>query len=362
MKDARDYKTTTLEKFTSFIQEDNYNKAINLIVGDYDYSIFSKKDRKKFHDYISMNLDEKQLENSLNNHLHNRMDPTANDLAFLKMSSAENPSFYDKKELLKIWNDGTFRFGYDIYEDKYGMSFLVFLHDLATINNSPSQNPSLSNKFLQEIMAMTDIPSLSVPEDKVMQLLTKTKLSLCKKILSDSDSEKLLDFFCKDYSPDAIYLVNTFDQYPNVLMRLSNHAINLQYIHSKSLFRALAQSSFYEPMKNMIDKGFSQVTEALDIFAEQGLSYQPGGIPMVMKGVTRKFSPQRRQKMLNIICDLDAQIEYVNANAQKMDVDPNLKASQINTIEKVKVLRDELKEALEIDLQKATSKKVASKS
>ena len=124
-------------------------------------------------------------------------------------------------------------------------------------------------------------------------------------------------------------------------MCLADYAIDLKYAQDKQLFKAFASEYNYECMERMMDRGFSQVMNAIDIFISQGATYKKGGITMVMKYGTKKFTEPRIEKLKTEIEKIDRMIEWSSSFKDA----PNFQS--------MKNLRDDLAEALEMDAKKA---------
>lgn len=350
-------KNEVLNRFTQFMNEDRLHEAISMIVDDYNFSIFTKRDRKKLFEYIKLNSEAEISTIENNSRQKNNDNPTAFDLLFLSETSSDKPDKTNQTELLRQYNDSNFRLGYNFYEDKYGKSFPTFINDLiyetySNKNLNKYLSRSFANRYLKEIIDLSKQSNIVLTELQTKTLLNKSSWYIKRNpnLVDDKQMETILDFFIKDHTLDPADLVHSFSDFPNVLNRLVDHAINLRYTNSKGLFRNLASYSKYESMQRMIDGGFSQLTDCIDIFAEQKGAYKAGGISMIMKAVTRKFSQARITKMTNYIDVIERHITYLSP------IDENI--SNNHPLVGLIALRDELKEALELDLKKSNHKKV----
>lgn len=327
-------KTTTLNTFCELVQEENIDKAVSLMHHDYTYEYFKRKDRKKFFEYVKMNMENTEVQNAKNSFISDY------NLKFLEITSKE-PPFSRLDVLPKSLDDKSMRFGYNLYYDKLGEEFPDYLNSV--MFSDIVKVESLRTRCAEEIIYIAknfDKVPHALFNPTVFETLA-ARMCYSRHKLSREDSMLLLDFFTHESSIDAAVLIEIFKNNKEALLCLADYAIDLKYAQDKQLFKAFASQYNYECMERMMERGFSQVMNAIDVFISQGATYKKGGITMIMKYGTKKFTESRIEKLKTEIEKIDRMIEWSSSFKDA----PNFQS--------MKNLRDDLVEALEIDAKKA---------
>jgi len=327
-------KTTILNSFCELVQQENIDKAVALMYHDYTYEYFKRKDRKKFFEYVKMNMENTELENAKNNFISDY------NLKFLEITSKETP-LGRSEGLPKLIDDKSMRFGYNLYYDKLGVEFPDYLNSV--MFSDIVKVESLRTRCAEEILYIAknfDKVPHALFNSTVFETLA-ARLCYSRHKFSREDSMLLLDFFTRESSIDAVVLIEIFKNNQEALLRLADYAIDLKYAHDKQLFKAFATQYNYECMERMMERGFSQVMNAIDVFITLGATYKKGGVTMVMKYGTKKFTESRIEKLKAEIEKIDRMIEWSSSFKDA----PNFQS--------MKNLRDDLSEALEMDAKKA---------